>query len=151
MAGLFGKFFDGVPQQGAGHFRGVLVEEGQKRRHVAFADLAEHPAAGFVHEIVRMSQKEGAEPERVGEVTCTDEGLRGEDGDALLPQACGGGEPIEYGAVAPKQPGTEDLRGAAIDEVPVVDPFRVGEVEVDEVLLSGGVLLGTAESTPKHQ
>lgn len=151
MAGLFGEFFDRVAQHGAGHLGGVLVEESQQWLCIAFADLAEHPAAGFVHEIVRVRQKEGAESERVGEVTGTHEGLSGEDGDALLPEAGGGGEGVEHGAVAPEQPCTEDMRGTAIDEVPVVDPFRVGEVEADEALLSGGVLLGPTESTPKHE
>ena len=84
MAGLFGEFFEGVAQHGAGHLGGVLIEEGEQGRHIALADFAEHPAASFVHEIVRMGQKEGTEPERIGEVASADEGLGGEDGDALL-------------------------------------------------------------------
>ena len=101
-----------------------MVVEGQKRLYVAFADFAEHPAEGFVNEIVRMRQKEGAESEGVGEFACTDEGL---GGDALLPEAGGGGEGIWHGAVSLEEPGTEDMWGAGIDEVPVVDPLGVGE------------------------
>ena len=98
-----------------------------------------------------MGQKEGAESEGVGEVAGADERLRGKDGNALFPEAGRGGEGIEHGAVSPKQPSAEDMRGAAIDEVPVVDPFRVRQVEADDALLSGGVLLCPTETTPEHQ
>lgn len=69
----------------------------------------------------------------------------------MLPEAGGGGEGIEYGTITLQQPGAEDVRGAAIDEVPVVDPFRVREVEADDALLGGGVPFGPAETAHEHQ
>ena len=65
----------------------MLFEKMLQHGLVALADLAQHPAAGLVHQVVRVGEEMLAEFERVIELPLADQRLRGDDGDALFPEA----------------------------------------------------------------
>lgn len=48
------KFLDGISQHSAGHAGVTAVEKGGQCLFVAFAYFAEHPADGFLNQIVRV-------------------------------------------------------------------------------------------------
>lgn len=135
----FGEPLDRVSQHRARHRGGVLVEEAPGHRLVALAHLAQHPPARLVHEIVIVSEEALTQLHRIVKLPVADQRLCGYDRDALLPQALRFREPAQHRALAPQQPGAENLRRAAVHEIPVVDPFRVREVELHEVVAPGSL------------
>ena len=54
---FLGHLFDGIAEHGAGHLMGMLAEELTEEVHGhALTHLAEHPADGFVHQVMRMME-----------------------------------------------------------------------------------------------
>ena len=78
---------------------------------VAVADLAKHPANGFLNEIVLVLDEHVGDRERVGEVAVPDV-VRGRDHrDAPLPHGLRSRETPEKDALAFLEMGADDLRG----------------------------------------
>ena len=48
------KLLDGIAQHGTGHLQTMAFHKQAKSFHIAFACLAQHPAYGFVHQVVLM-------------------------------------------------------------------------------------------------
>lgn len=130
-----GELFDGVAEHCAGHRGRVAVEEGEELREAAvLADFAEHPAGGFVDEVVGMVEKALGDAERGGVDSRTDEAPVGHDPYPLMPEpAVHGGELVEEGYFVGVEcePVAEDFRGYHVDEVPVVSAVDDGKVVVD--------------------
>ena len=110
----------------------VRVEELAEAGGVALADLAQHPADRFVNEVVRVVQQTPGDPHRVVELVAADEVERGDDRDPSLPQVLRAREAVEPRPAALEKPCADDVLGRHVDEVPVVDPAGVVEVEVED-------------------
>lgn len=131
--------FDSVAEGGAGELVGVCAEEGVEGGEVYFADFAEHPAGGFVDEVVRVVEEDFGDGEGVGEIVLFDEIESAEDGDAFFPERGGVGEFVEDFAVASEEPLAEDAWSGDVNQVPVVYVGGVFQVEIDDGFGGGGV------------
>jgi len=54
---LFRKLFDGVSQHGAGHFLVMHLQEAFFGLQMALADFAQHPACGFMDQILPIGKQ----------------------------------------------------------------------------------------------
>ena len=89
----FGKMFDGVPERGPWHFRGMGGEKpAQNLGTGVLSDLSEHPAHCFVHQVVFVAKEKLCDFEGVFALACADEGFGGDDRDAALPKVGGDGK-----------------------------------------------------------
>ena len=142
LALVFVHTFDGVAEGGAGHGGGVFGKEGAEFVHAAaLAHLAEEPADGLVHEVVRMVEMVLGVADGVGRVVILQRGHGGDDGDALLPEVIAVGEAVHevqlllLRGVRLHEPLAENLVAAEVDEVPVVGAAGIGEIEFEDFRL----------------
>ena len=112
-----------------------IFESGDRTR----ADFAEHPATGFVYEVVGITKKEVGELEGVAEVVAADEGKGGDDGNAAVPKRGRAGELIERRTIAGDKVGPEDVRRRGVHEVPIIDAAAILKVEAGDAVANAGV------------
>ena len=128
---LSGEALDGVAEGGAGDALDVCTEEVAEGDDVAFAGLAEQPAVGFVHEVVRVGEVAVGQLEGEGGVALPDPVHGGDDGDALVPHPFRLSQAAQaVGVVRLESFAAEDLVSRQVDEVPVVDAVAVCLVKV---------------------
>ena len=110
-----------------------------KPTSIPFAGLAQHPAHGFVHQIVRMMHQKGGKSIGIVELMLADKGKSRDDGDASLPKLGALGQAIKQRARPRKEVGSKDFPGRKVYEVPIIDVRGVGQIEVDDLSLLGFV------------
>lgn len=89
--------FDCVAEGGAVHGGVAGGEVGFECVGVVFAYFAQHPADGFVDEVVWVGEEGVGDSECVGKSVVADEGECGDDCDALFPEVVAVGEWVEDG------------------------------------------------------
>lgn len=146
FAVFFVEVFEGVAEGGAGHGFVMLVEEGLEVGAAGtLADFAEHPADGFVNEVVFVIEQDLGDGEGVEGFGLLDVVEGGDHGDAAFPEDGGAGEFGEEGFVAAGEVVADEMLGTDVDQVPVVDAMGVFQIKVVEfflVGLIGGVIAG---------
>ena len=119
----------------------MRFKEVLKRVHVSLTHLAQHPARGFVDEVMGMAEQLLSDAERVGVLMVAYELQRGDDGYALLPKVaaldlaveqtvrrhCAAGKRME-------KEFTKDIRRAQVHQVPVVGLAGVAQIELCQLL-----------------
>ena len=106
----------------------------RKYRAITLADFPEHPASGFVHQVVRMEQKTFSQPERRGKLAVPDQRQRGNHGDSLIPEIRTSGQAIKHIVFLAQRCFTDDAGGAQVHQVPVVDVLGVLEIDLEDLL-----------------
>jgi len=96
---------------------------------MAVTDLPEHQADGFVNQIVFVTDEQLGNRERIIEAVVSDEMLRRDHRDPPLPERLRFREPSQNGPIAIGEMRADDLRRGAVDEIPVIDPARVSQVQ----------------------
>ena len=97
-----------------------------QRGLVAFAGFAQHPAYGFVDQVVRMVQEDIGDGECIIQLPLANELQGAHNPDALLPEGFAAArQVVEQCAVLVQQPGSQQRVTAQIHQVPIVDVFRV--------------------------
>ena len=130
------KLLDRVSQHGPRHRSIAPAQEPALCGGITIADLTQHPADGFVNQVVFVIKQQISDGEGVIELSSPDERERGYHRDAPLPQRPRFGQPPQRRTAAAVQPSSHDLGGGRVDEVPVVDEARVRKIEgVDAALL----------------
>ncbi len=126
------EFLNGISKHCAGHLQAVLVEEICQSVFIALADFAEHPADGLLHEVMPCVKKHSCKIHRVTELFVPYEGQGGNDRYPLLPHIVRSGQRIQDLPVRrPSQMASENRWSGKVDQVPVVDPFRMTQIETD--------------------
>ena len=97
---------------------------------VAIADFPQHPADSLVNQIVLVIAQHGGDGERVVELVLPDVARRGDHRDTPFPYGFRAGQTAEKAAVAVLQVRADDLGCRAVDQIPVVDPARVPQVQL---------------------
>ena len=126
------------------HFVAVKFEVVLKDVQAAFPHFAEHPSHGFVDEVVGMVEQKVSDAQGVSIFVVADEHPVGDDGNTLLPKAGAQGQTVEDGAVwhaavgeGMEQPVSENLWARHVDEIPVVGPMGMLQVEGGNFFSSG--------------
>ncbi len=90
--------------------------------------------------------------QRVVELAVADELHRRHDRNAVFPERVGGrGHFVENGAILAEKPVPQEFIAGKIDEIPVVDEFRVAKIGVDALALLFRTLLRELEPVDKHE
>ena len=77
------------------------------------------------------------EPESIGKVTVLDEMKRRKHGDSAIPQAIRRRKMRQQFPVGPFEVRPHDIRGAGIDQIPIVDPPSVAQIQPKQSLTNG--------------
>lgn len=148
----FGKALDGVAEHGSGYGCQAGLQIGLEDFPVAFSDFAQHPSDGLVDQVVRMRHEPVGDRQRMAEIAVADELHRRHDRNAVLPERAGGRcHLVEKGAILAEKPVSQQLIAGKIDEIPVVDEFRVAKIGVDALALFFRTLLRELEPVDKHE
>src|SRR5918994_1407519 len=147
----------GVAEHRARHRRGVSVEEGSQSPAVLLARLAQPAAGGLVDQILLVVEQHLGDPEGVVHIAVPDEEVGADDGGAAFPHVLGARQLVEDLARFVGQVAADDVRAGHVDQVPVVDPVRASQVEVEQLLpaafwrpFASGLLVHDAEAAGAH-
>ena len=132
---FLGELFDGVAEHGPRHSSVTGSEKSLFRREVAFADLSQHPAGGFVDQVFSVTQKFLGDVQSVLELTRANEGIGGDNTDASLPERDGSGKLAESPPTSVQEECAHDIGGGQINQVPIVNIPRAGQVVLVYLLL----------------
>ena len=123
------EVLDGEAQGGAGHRRGVRVEEGPQPLGVALARLTDPAADGGLDEVLRVVDQQLRDREGVVKIAAPDEGPGGGDRGPALPRRRGAREVVERFTGLVGEIATDDRWRGSVDQVPVVDAVVAPQVE----------------------
>jgi len=113
----FGEVFDCISQGSTRHPRVILREKIQHCGLGPLAGFAQHPADGFVDQVVLVFQQDGGNAECIFEVASFDECRSRNNRDSTLPNVRRLGEAIEDLSRPGCQTLSHNVRSGSIDEI----------------------------------
>jgi hypothetical protein len=151
---LFVQVFYGVAQHRSRHGGCVFVQEAQQSLAVLPSGLAQPPSCGLVDQVVLVLEQHLGDLERVGHVALPDEVGGADDSGAALPHVPGARQPVQEIARLVEQVASDDVGGAEVDQVPIVDPVRAPQIQIEQLLpaafrrlVAAALLVHDAQST----
>ncbi len=115
-----------------------MGEEGFELGGRFLHDFTEHPAGGFMDEVVGVIEEELSDSEGIGEVVLAYESVSGDDGDAAFPEGGATGELVKDIAGFMEEELADDIACGEINDVPVIDERGMLEVSCEDGLMEGG-------------
>ena len=131
------KLLDGVAQHRAWHYFCVLVEERGEHVHTApLTDFAEHPARGFMDEVVAMGEESLRNTDCFVILSRADKGPVGDYRHPLVPKsAVHSGKLMKHTPLlfVDRKPLAKYFGGDKVNQIPIVAAVDYGKVEIDNV------------------
>ena len=114
-----------ISTRGSGHDFAAPPQETFEGRLIFLPHLAEHPADSFVDEVFFVAEEKLGHPERVGELTLSDEVMRRDNADPSFPHVLRAHESHQWLPALVGKITTDDFASRCIHQIPVVNVARV--------------------------
>ena len=110
----------------------MTIEEAAQLCFIPLADLPQHPAHGLVDQIMFIAQQAPRDAQRIAELVLPDVMQGGRHRNASLPETGRAAQRVEQLARSPRQVRSQDQVRGTVDEVPVVHPLQVVQVQLGD-------------------
>ena len=134
---LLRKFFDGVSQHGAGHFLVMGLQKGFFGLQMAFADFAQHPACGFMDQVLLVEKQDFGNLQCHSKLMPFDKVKGRHDRNSSFPQIFGFSQAVEHRLASVHQVGPDDVLRRRIHQVPIVNVSGIAKIDFIDGLSRG--------------
>ena len=96
---------------------------------ISFAHLAEHPAYGFMHQIMFMRHQPFGQRQRIGKIRTADKSPSTDNRNPLFPKIIAGSQFIQDGTVPVHQIFADNIPAGQIHQIPIIAAAGILQIE----------------------